>query len=450
MPDHFDALILGAGPAGGGVASRLAAAGLKIAMTDAGPYGGTCPLSGCNPKKILLGPAEIAQMAAHLQGKGVDRPPSVIWKDLMDFKRTFTEPVPEKAKNAYAEKGIETLSGPGRFIGPDTVEVAGREVTADNIFICTGVKPRPLAFPGAEHLADNVDFLDLDELPEHVVLIGGGYIAMEFASIAHHCGARVTILQRSDAILRGFDQELAGLLVEAMQTAGVDVLLNAPVHSVESADGRYTIRYGEDGGESITADLVVNCAGRVPNIESLNLEAAGVEAGPKGIAVKPTMQSVSNPKVWAVGDVAATPFELTPVAVLEADVATANVLDPQANKYADYFGIPTVCFTLPPCAACGLTAEQADDQGIPHQVLTHELADMFSWKRLGHKYGRAKIVLDEDGERILGAHLLGHNAEEVINLFALAIRNEMPLEAVKSTYWAYPTCGYYMQYLIAE
>ncbi len=450
MPDHFDALILGAGPAGGGVASRLADAGLKVAMTDAGLYGGTCPLTGCNPKKVLMGPAKITQMAAHMQSKGIDRPPRVIWKDLMAFKRTFTEPVPEGAKNAYAGKGIETLSGAGRFTGPDTVEVEGREMTADNIFICTGVKARPLSFPGAEHTVDNVGFLDQDDLPEHVVLIGGGYIAMEFASIAHHCGARVTILQRSDAILRGFDQELAGLLLEAMQTAGMDVKLNAPIHSVEPANGRYTIRYGEDGGESVTADLVVNCAGRVPNIDALNLEAAGVEAGRKGIAVKPTMQSVSNPRVWAVGDVAATPYELTPVAVLEADVATTNVLDPQAHMEADYYGIPTVCFTLPPLAACGLTPEQVDEQGIPHQVLTHELSNMFSWKRLGEKYGRAKIVLDESGEHILGAHLLGHNADELINLFALAIRNEIPLDTIKSTFWAYPTCGYYMQYLIKE
>ncbi|MFW5734077.1 MAG: dihydrolipoyl dehydrogenase family protein, partial [Oceanidesulfovibrio sp.] len=409
-----------------------------------------CPLTGCNPKKILLGPAEISQMAAHLQRRGLDRPPEIVWKDLMAFKRTFTEPIPEQAKNSYAEKGIETLSGTGRFSGPNTVDVDGREITADNIFICTGVKPRPLSFPGAEYLKDNADFLDMDELPEHVVLIGGGYIAMEFASIAHYCGARVTVLQRSDAILRGFDQELAGLLADSLVTGGINLAMKSPVHSVEPQNGRYLVRYGEDGSESIPADIVVNCTGRVPNIDALNLEAAGVESGPKGIAVKPTMQSVSNPKVWAVGDVANTPYELTPVAVLEAKVATANVLDPQANTQADYYGIPTVCFTLPPLAACGLTTTQAEEQDIPHQVITHELSNMFSWKRLGEEYGHAKIVLDEKGEHILGAHLLGHNVEEMINLFALAIRNEIPIKDISNTYWAYPTCGYYMQYLIQE
>jgi glutathione reductase (NADPH) len=219
---------------------------------------------------------------------------------------------------------------------------------------------------------------------------------------------------------------------------------------VARENGRYRVRYGQDGQESLVADVVVNCAGRVPNIGQLDLEAAGVEAGPKGITVKPTMQSASNPKVWAVGDVADTKFELTPVAVLEAKVASTNALDPDANEQADYTGIPTVCFTLPPIAACGLTTEEAEEQGIPHKTFTHELSNMFSWERIGAKYGRSKVLVDEKEERILGAHLLGNNAEEMINLFALAIRQGITLDELKATYWAYPTCGYYMSYLIRE
>ncbi|WP_167512293.1 dihydrolipoyl dehydrogenase family protein [Oceanidesulfovibrio marinus] len=450
MPDHYDALILGAGPAGGGVASRLAKAGLNVAMTDSGPYGGTCPLTGCNPKKVLLGPADLSQMAAHMKGKGIICKPSVNWQELMAFKRTFTEPIPERAFKAYSQEGVTTLTGGGRFTGPDSVEIDGRELTADNIFICTGVRARPLSFPGAEHLIDNAGFLDMDELPEHIVLVGGGYIAMEFAAIAHYCGARVTVLQRSDAILRGFDNELSGLLMQAMRDAGITLLLNAPVQFVDKNGGRLRVCYGEEGNESVIADAVVNCAGRVPNIETLNLEAAGVETGPKGVQVKPTMQSVSNPKVWAVGDVADTPYELTPTAVLEAEVAVANVLDPAANREADYTGIPTSCFTLPPLAACGLTVAQAAKQGIPHTVITQDLPSKFPWKRLGEQYGRSKVILDANREYILGAHILGHNAEEMINLFAMAIRNRISLDTLHSTYWAYPTCGYYIQYLVKE
>lgn len=444
---EYDVIVLGGGPAGGAVAAPLAEAGRRVAMIEATAFGGVCPLRGCNPKKVLLAGAEAVHLATGMLGSGLTGSATIDWPALMRFTRSFVDPVPERARAAYADKDIDTRLGRAVFVGPGEIEVEGDRLTAPVICVCVGLEPSPLPVSGAEAMPVSDDFLSMQTMPRRVLFIGGGFIAFELAHIARHAGAEVTLLNRSGRVLRRFDPVLTDALIEASRAAGIDVRLNAPVRSVEHTGHGWRIRAGEDGGTVFDADMAINCTGRRPAVDGLGLEAAGVEFGPHGIAVNDRMQSVSNPHVYAVGDVADQGAALTPVATIQGQVAVANILDPDSAT-VDYTGIPSVCFTLPPLAGVGLLEDEAREHGLAFTIKETDLAAAFSWKRLNERFGRARVLIDEAGDRILGAHILGHNAEEMINLFALAIRNEIPLSRVRDTVWAYPTCGYQLKYMV--
>lgn len=442
----YDVIVVGGGPAGGAVAVPLAEAGRRVLLVEAKAFGGVCPLSGCNPKKALMSGAETARAASAMVGSGLSGRVAVDWADLMRFKQSFVDPVPARARKAYEDKGMDTRTGPARLVGPHEVAVGGESFRAPHICLCVGQKPSPLPVPGGEGMPVSDDFLSLETLPRRIVFIGGGFIAFEFAHIARQAGAEVTLLNRSDRVLRQFDPVLAQELIAASRAAGIDVRLNAPVLGVEQTASGCRVTCGKQGETVLEADMAFNCTGRTAAIDGLGLDAAGVAYGPGGIAVNSRMQSVSNPHIYAVGDVADQGPALTPVATIQGQVAAANILHP-ASAEVDYTGIPSVCFTLPPLARAGLLEAEAASLGLNFTVRETDLADSFSWKRLNEHPGRARILLDEPGDRILGAHILGHNAEEMINLFALIIRQGIPLSRVRETVWAYPTCGYEVKYM---
>jgi glutathione reductase (NADPH) len=444
---EYDVIVVGGGPAGGAVAVPLAEAGKRVLLAEARAFGGVCPLSGCNPKKALMSGAEAVHTASAMLGSGVSGRVSVDWADLMRFKQSFVDPVPAGARRAYADKDIDTRIGSARLVAPHEVVVDGEAFSAPHICLCVGQKPSPLPVPGGEGMPVSDDFLSLKALPRRIIFIGGGFIAFEFAHIARLAGAEVTLLNRSDLVLRQFDPVLAQELINASRAAGIDVRLNAPVHAVERTASGYRIACGGRGETVLEADMAFNCTGRTAATDGLGLDAAGVEHGQDGIAVNSRMQSVSNPDIYAVGDVADQGPALTPVATIQGQVAAANILHP-ASAEIDYAGIPSVCFTLPPLARAGLLEAEATSLGLNFTVRETDLADSFSWKRLNEKSGRARVLLDEPGDRILGAHILGHNAEEMVNLFALIIRQGIPLSRVRETVWAYPTCGYELKYMV--
>ena len=444
---EYDVIVLGGGPAGGGVAMPLAKGGKKVAMVEREAYGGVCPLRGCNPKKVLMSGAETVHLAGLMNGHGVVGRPRIDWPRLMEFKQTFVDPVPDKARKAYRDMGIDSLLGVARFTGPDRVEVNGETLVARDICICVGQTPADLPVEGGAGLPCSDDFLDLPEMPEQVIFLGGGFIAFEFAHIARQAGAGVILVNRSGRVLRKFDPVLTQELVKASEAAGIDVRLNHPIHKVERTGDGYRVHCGEDGVIVLEADMVFNCTGRRPALDGLDLEAAGVEYGRRGVKVDGGMRSVSNPHVYAVGDVADRGAALTPVATIQGAVAAANILEPGSAE-VDYTGIPSACYTLPPLAGVGLLEEDARAQGLSFEVRETDLTESFPWNRLNATHARARVLVDEAGDRILGAHILGHNAEEMINVFALAIRQGVPLSKVRDTVWAYPTCGYYAKYMI--
>jgi glutathione reductase (NADPH) len=450
MTRKFDVVVIGTGAAASAAASRCRSAGWQVAIIDSRPFGGTCALRGCDPKKVLVGAAEALDWARRMNGKGIRAEELRIdWQDLMRFKRSFTEPVPKNQEEGFKKAGIVPFHGRARFVGPSSIQVNDNVLEGRYVVVAAGQKPADLKIPGAEHLTTSEQFLELDELPKRILFVGGGYIAFEFAHVAVRAGAQVTIAHRGARPLPRFDPDLVDQLVKSSRELGVDVQLGAEVISVEKNSGRLVIRASASGQQRpFEADMVVHAAGRVPEIDDLNLDVAGVEWDQRGVRVNEFLQSVSNPAVYAAGDAAASGGpRLTPVASYEGIIVASNLLKGNRQK-PNFLGIPTVVFAIPPLAAVGLNESEARKQALKFQVKKEMTSNWYSSRRIAEKYSGFKVLVEEGTDRILGAHLLGSEAEEVINLFGLAMRSGMRAANLKHTVYAYPTRGSDVPYML--
>lgn len=436
---NFDLVIIGSGTAATVVAFRVRAAGWSVAIVDEKPFGGTCALRGCDPKKMLVAGAEVVDAQSRMQGHGVQGQVNIDWKELIKFKRTFTDPIPDKHQHRYDEKGIVTFHGHARFTGPNSLSINGSKIQARHILIASGAKPMRLGIPGEEHLIDNAAFLDMEQLPLRIALVGGGYIAAEFSHIAARAGAQVTILQRGPRLLPQFEPELVVWLMEAFKAIAVDVRTNTEVTAIDRDEGSFVIHADREGEpETLRADLVVHAAGRTPALEHLDLAAGGVASEKGRLLLNEHLQSVSNPSVYAAGDAAQVGPPLTPVSSHDAKVVAANLLNGNHSK-PDYAGVPSVAFTLPPIASVGLGEAQAREADLRFQLKSERTSDWYTARRVAeHVYGY-KTLVEEGTGRIIGAHLVGPHVDEVINLFGLAIRHGLTAADLKTTMFAYPT-----------
>ncbi len=417
MNQHFDLIVIGAGMAGVAAANKCAAQGWEVAIVDSLPYGGTCALRGCDPKKILRRGAEIIDSARLLSGKGIDSDGlSINWADLMKHKHGFTDPVPQSMEEAAYD--------------------------ADRFLVATGARPRPLEFPGHEHLIDSTDFLDLEEVPSRILFVGGGFISFEFAHIAVRAGSAAIIIDRGERPLKGFDPDLVELLVDHGREVGIDLRRRTSIVNLHQSDTGYQVTLEHGGAqETIETDLVVHSAGRVADLADLGLDAAGVGWGEHGIHVADHLQSTTNPAVWAAGDSADTAgMPLTPVAVSEAKVAASNMIK-GATTTPDYAGVPTAVFTIPELTRVGVLESEAREEGIDLAVRYSDTSGWYSNYRIGATTGAAKILIDQSTDQIVGAHLLGHEYGELINTLGLAIKVGLTTRQLKSATAAYPTVG---------
>lgn len=440
MAKNYDLVVIGTGTAASVAASRCRSAGWRVAVIDHLPFGGTCALRGCDPKKVLVGAAEAIDHARRMRGKGVaGGAPAIAWSELMEFKRSFTEPVPPMKEKGFAKNGIDAYHGRARFRGPRSVDIEGEVLEGRFVLIATGAVPMRLGIPGEEHVVTSTEFLELDELPEKIVLVGGGYIAAEFSHIAARAGAQVTVLQRAERMLPAFDPDLVGWLMEKFHEIGVDVRLKTRVTAIEKDAGAFSVRASSNGKEEVfTSDLVVHAAGRVPDLDPLDLAAAGVESEKGRLKLNEFLQSVSNPAVYAAGDAAAKGPPLTPVASHDAKIAAANMLHGNQQK-PDYRGVPSVAFTVPPIASVGLGEDQAREQGLKFRMQHQKTSGWYTARRVAETVYGYKVLVEEQTGRVLGAHLVGPHVDEVINVFALAVRHGLSAEDLKSTIFAYPT-----------
>src|SRR6266853_774378 len=447
----FDLVAIGTGTAASTVASRCRNAGRQVAIVDSRPFGGTCALRGCDPKKVLVGAAEVLDWTRRMEKNGIRADQVQIdWPRLIQFKRSLIESVPKNSEASFVKSGIATFHGRARFVGPTSLEVADDVLEATNIVVAAGARPVDLKIPGAELATTSEQFLELEHLPERVLFIGGGYISFEFAHIAARTGARVTILHRGQRPLGRFDPDLVDRLVSRTRDLGVDVRLGLEIASItRSSTGVKMWGHSDRGEHDFDADLVVHGAGRVPEIDDMRLDEAGIEWDPdRGVKVNEYLQSVSNPAVYAAGDAAASAGPpLTPVASYEGQIVADNIIEGNRRK-PNYDGIPTVVFTVPQLASVGLQEGAARDRGFAFRVNQEDTSSWYSSRRVAERYSGFKTLIDEQTGRILGAHLLGPDAAETINIFALAIRKGLTSTDLKDVIYAYPTIASDVPYMI--
>lgn len=440
----FDLIVLGVGMAAVNAANKCASAGWKVAVIDELPYGGTCALRGCDPKKMLRRGAEIIDAATLMKGKGIEAGNLAInWSGLLAFKRTFTEKMPPKIESGLDKKGVTTLHGNAKFVAENVIEIDGEtRLEGKNILIATGAKPREMSMPGAEYLTESTEFLELEILPKKIIFVGGGFISFEFAHIAARAGSDVHIIDRGERPLKGFEVAHVNKLLKRSAEARINFTPLTNLVSISPQGDGYSVVLDTDGKQrSHTADLIVHGAGRTPAIDNLDLDKAGIEFGTHGVAVNDYLQSKSNPAVYAAGDAADTKgLPLTPVAVFEGKVAASNMIKGNHIK-PEYSGVPTVVFTIPELARVGMTEEEAKAAGYKLRIATNDTSNWYSNLRIGETCAATKVIIDDETDKILGAHLLGPEYAEIINFFSLAIRLQLTASDLKKMVSAYPSVG---------
>ncbi len=433
----YDLIILGSGSAAAKVAHSTASEGWDVAITESRRVGGTCALRGCMPKKVYVGAAETIDWAHRLDDHGITADVDIDWHDIQDFKQSFTDDFNDGIRQGFEDAGIDILKGRASFEDEHTITVKNTSYTAESFLIATGAKPRPLSFTGHDHLITSDEFLDLQALPDNIVFVGGGYISFEFAHVAARTGSEVTILQRDDQPLPMFEESIVDELIDTSEETGIDIHLNTQAGEVEQHGDTYYV-YDETGEQISEADLVVHGAGRIPQVDDLNLDKAGVDTEHHGVTVNDALQTTQD-HIYAAGDCAASPgYPLTPIATMEGQTVSHNLLNDDSTK-PNYEGTATTLFSIPPVASVGMHESQVREKGYEYTVNDGDSGSWFSSQRIGVDHGRYKVIIDNATDEILGAHLIGHNAEEVINIFAAAIRHDITASELKATPWSYPT-----------
>jgi glutathione reductase (NADPH) len=432
----FDLITVGAG-SGGIRASRLAAqAGRRVAVVEQSRVGGTCVMRGCVPKKLLVYGAHFAEDIADAQGYGWTLGEvSFDWARLIAAKNAELNRLEGVYTRVLRDNGITLLEGKGRLADAHTVEVAGKRYTAETILIATGGRPHLPAVPGIEYAITSNEALDLMQLPERVAIVGGGYIAVEFAGIFNALGVKVTQVLRGDTVLRGFDQDARATLAEEMIRKGITLRCETVVRSIERKGRSTSLRLS--GDETLETDLVLYATGRAPNTAGLGLAEAGVTLDDHGAVVVDGYSRTSAESIWAVGDVT-NRLNLTPVALAEAAafVATAFLDRPTAM---DYDTVPSAVFGMPPIGTVGLTEAEARRRHGCVDVYLSRFKAMRNTLAGRDERTMMKMIVERGSERVLGIHMVGADAPEIIQGFAVALKCGATKSQVDATIGIHPT-----------
>ncbi|QUE87916.1 dihydrolipoyl dehydrogenase family protein [Exiguobacterium alkaliphilum] len=445
---QYDLIVVGTGSGGSVAATKCRQAGWKVAIIDELPYGGTCALRGCDPKKVLVGVAELIDWSRRMDGHGFSGDFSIDWATLLEFKRSFTIPVPEKREQGLKRRGIDTFFGKATFVSESMIQVGDVILEGKHILLATGAKPMQLGIKGEELLLHSDHFLEIEDLPKRIAFVGGGYISFEFAHIAARAGSEVHIFHKGESPLGQFDSDLVDLLVKASEEIGVNVHLDTKVAEIERSDNEFNIRtIRADQEERWTTDLIVHGAGREPALD-MELERGSVGWGSEGVIVNEYLQSVTNPRVYAAGDVAATmSLPLTPMASRESHLVASNLLKGNHKKLEEIV-TPTIVFTIPKLARVGMSELEAKASGRNVTINYKETTDWYTYKRMNEKVAAFKVIIDEEEDVILGAHVIGSGADELINVLAMAIRFKLSVKEVKRMVFAYPTSSSDIAYML--
>ena len=439
MAEHdFDLFVIGAG-SGGVRAARIAAShGARVAVAEEFRVGGTCVIRGCVPKKLLVYGAHFAEdikdsrrFGWTVEGCAFD------WATLRDNVLAEVDRLEGLYGNTLANHGVTVIRGRAVVAGPHTVETAdGRRYSVGTILIATGATPAVPDCPGAEHGITSNEVFHLETLPRRVVIAGGGYIANEFAGIFNEFGAKVTLVVRSNVLLRGYDEAIVDRLMRISVHKGIDFRFDAAVEKVvKQDDGSLLVHV--TGQEPIACDLLLFAIGRVPNVRDLGLEAAGVALDPIGAVTVDEDNRTSVPSIYAVGDVT-NRVQLTPVAIREGQ-AFADTVFGATPRRVDYGCIPSAVFSHPPMASVGLTESQARERYGSVKIYMSDFRAMKNVLAGRDERALYKMVVDETTDRVLGLHMIGPDAPEILQAAAVAVKAGLTKAAFDDTVALHPS-----------
>lgn len=434
----YDLFVIGAG-SGGVRAGRMSAAhGARVAIAEERYLGGTCVNVGCIPKKLLVYAAHYAEDFEDAAGFGWSvGERRVDWARLIANKDVEIERLNGVYARILDQAGVERIEGRARIAGPNTVEVAGRRVSAENILVATGSWPHLPDIPGIEHAITSNEIFHLESLPERVVIVGGGYIAVEFAGILHGLGSQVVQLYRGPLFLRGFDDDVRAALADEMRQRGIDLRFDTVVTRIEESGG--TLRASLESGDAVEADCILYATGRLPLTGDLGLEEIGVELDDKGAVVVDAYSQSSIPGIWAIGD-ATDRVNLTPVALHEG-MALADTLFGGRRSAPDHANVASAVFSMPPIGSVGLTEAQARERYAAVDVYRSRFRPLKHTMTGREEQTLMKLLVDPDSDRVVGIHMLGPDAGEVIQGFAVALKMGATKSDLDATIGIHPTAA---------
>jgi glutathione reductase (NADPH) len=438
----YDLFVMGAGSGGLATAKRAASHGARVAIAERDRVGGTCVIRGCIPKKLMLYAAELGAVVEDAAGYGwTHTAGKVDWARLVARRDEAVLSLERLHEGHLSRYGVELLRGHARITGENEVEIEGRRHRTRYVLLATGSAPVLPPIGGVEHALTSDGFFELKKQPERVALVGGGYIAVEFASILNGLGTHVTLLVRRDFPLREFDEDLRKECLAALRAQGIDVRTNVTVEHIDPCSEGMRLHLREAEG---TSDLVVDCTlvyavGRNPRTADLGLETAGVAVGRTGEIVVDEHGTTSVPWIFAVGDVTAH-FPLTPVAI-QAGRTIADRVFGKKDVVMSYADVPTAVFCEPPIATVGLTEAEAKERLGVDRVKTYRATFTPLFHTLTERKTKTlvKLVVDRETDRVLGCHMIGRDAAEIIQGFAVAIKAGATKAAFDSTVGIHPS-----------
>ncbi len=440
MPRYdYDLITIGAGSGGVRASRRAAATGARVAIVENLRFGGTCVMRGCVPKKLLVYASHFADDFEDSGGYGWENiDPGFDWPKLIAAKNKELDRLEDVYHRILSEAGVEEVFATARLADPHTVEVDGKALTAETLLVATGGWPKMPPIPGIEHVITSNEALELPELPKRIAIIGGGYIAVEFAGIFNGLGARVTEIIRAPQILRGFDDDVRDALAQEMENKGIDIRRRTEVEEIVKEGGAFSLRL--KGGGTIAADVVMYATGRAPNTARMGLEEAGVALDKKAAIRVDEFSRSSADNIYAIGDVTER-MNLTPVAIAEAEAMVRTAFGGQSTAL-DYANVPSAVFSQPPIGTVGLTEAQAEavSKG-PIDVYVSRFTPMKYTLSGRDEKSMMKLVVERNTDRVLGCHMVGMDAPEIIQGFALGLRTGATKADFDATIGIHPTAG---------
>ena len=433
----FDLFVIGAGSGGVRAARVSAAYGARVAIAEEHKVGGTCVIRGCVPKKLLVYGAHFAEDLDDAAMFGWDVPTKRFdWQVLRDNVLAEVSRLEGAYTDTLTNHDVTIFHERAELTGPNSLRLAsGKEVTADKILVATGATPVMPPMEGIEHAISSNEVFHLEQLPKRIVIAGGGYIANEFAGIFHQFGSHVTLVNRTDVMLRHYDQQIVDRLMQISVRKGIDFKFHATIEKIEQREG--TLHVTMTGCDDIETDQVLFATGRKPNTEGLGLQATGVELGPKGQIKVDADNRTSVPSIFAVGDVTDR-IQLTPMAIREGQ-AFADTFFGKTPTQVDYNCVPSAVFSHPPLAGVGMTEGQAREKLGQVKTYTSDFRAMKNVLAGRNERSLYKLVVDGSTDRIVGIHMIGPDAPEILQAAAIAVRGKLKKTDFDATVALHPT-----------